>query len=1107
FAAEVTRVAREVGTEGKLGGQAEVPGVSGTWKDLTDNVNSMAANLTDQVRGIAKIVTAVANGDLKQKLTVQAKGEIASLAETINNMIDTLATFADQVTGVAREVGVDGRLGGQAVVPGAAGTWRDLTDNVNQLAENLTTQVRAIAEVATAVTKGDLSRTIQVGARGEVEELKNNINEMIRNLKETTQTNAEQDWLKTNIAKFTRLLQGQRDLLEVSKLTLSELAPLVGAQHGIFYIIETDEEGEMVLKMKSSYGYRERRVISNSLRLGESLVGQAALEKQRILLTNVPADYVRINSGLGEASPLNVIILPVLFEGTPKAVIELAAFERFNATHQSFLEQLTEGLGIVINTIQASTRTEDLLKQSQSLAKELQSQQEILKKTNEELEDKARLLEEQKIEVEQKNQEVELAKSALEEKAEQLALTSKYKSEFLSNMSHELRTPLNSLLILAQQLAENPQGNLDDKQCEYARTIQNAGHDLLALINDILDLSKIESGTVTLDLHDLPFNEVQKQMERVFRHQFERKGLQYEIDLSNNLPKKMFTDAKRLQQILKNLLSNALKFTERGKVVLHIERATGGWSSDNRSLNEASEVIAFAVADTGIGIPQPKQKIVFEAFQQADGGTSRKYGGTGLGLAISRELAQLLGGEMVLQSEIGEGSTFTLYLPLRYTPQTAMQSNRRIQDFVNRVAESAPIQEMLSQVDLAFGELPDDREKIEPGDLVLLIVEDDYNYARILHQAAKQEGFKSIIAESGESALQFTEHYRPTAITLDINLPDMNGWVLLDRLKVNLNTRHIPVRVLSITALEKTHWAQGYAVLDQSDKPTSIEGVAEVIKQIKDYVQKPQKHLVIVGQDGDTHRDNLEISDSGDIQVSVASSLEDGIATLSKDNADCLLVDAGLPDKAALRLLESIVKQPMLRRIPVIMQGHPDLTKQEEKKLKRLMEQLTVKEVLSEERLFAETALFLHRSATNFSEAKRRLLFDLFSPNQMLAGKKILIVDDDIRNIFALTSLLETYNIEVLSTDNGKSAINILKQTPDISVILMDMMMPEYDGYQTMSEIRSLENYRQLPIIAITAKAMKGDRQKCIDAGASDYIAKPVNTDQLLSALRVWAYR
>ena len=575
-------MAREVGTEGKLGGQAQVKGVSGTWKDLTDNVNFMAGNLTSQVRGIARVVTAVANGDLKQKLTVEAKGEIAALADTINGMIDTLATFADQVTTVAREVGVEGKLGGQASVPGAAGTWKDLTDNVNQLAANLTTQVRAIAEVATAVTKGDLTRSIKVEAQGEVAALKDNINEMIVNLKDTTLKNAEQDWLKTNLAKFSRMLQGQKDMLTVGRLILSELAPVVSAQHAVFYT--HDALGDPpCLTLLASYAYEQAGRRRQAARAGRRAGRPVRLEKQKILLTNVPPDYIRISSGLGSAAPVNVIVLPVVFEGQVKAVLELASFERFNPTHQAFLDQLTESIGIVLNTIEANMRTEDLLKQSQSLAKELQSRQEELQQTNQELQEKARLLAHQNVEVERKNQEVEQARQALEEKAEQLALTSKYKSEFLANMSHELRTPLNSLLILSDQLSKNPDGNLSPKQTEYAKTIHSSGNDLLMLINDILDLSKIESGTVVLDVGELRFADLHNYVERTFRHVAEAKGVDFAVELDPSLPRTLTTDSKRLQQIIKNLLSNAFKFTHHGQVSFKVVAGRRRLASGQRS--------------------------------------------------------------------------------------------------------------------------------------------------------------------------------------------------------------------------------------------------------------------------------------------------------------------------------------------------------------------------------------------------------------------------------------------------------------------------------------------------------------------------------------------
>src|SRR6187455_1393088 len=664
FAAEVTRVAREVGTEGKLGGQAQVPGVAGTWKDLTDNVNVMAANLTEQVRGIVKVVTAVANGDLEQNLTVKSKGEVAALADTINNMTRTLATFADQVTSVAREVGVQGQLGGQAEVPGAAGTWKDLTGNVNLLAANLTTQVRAIAEVATAVTKGDLTRSIQVDARGEVAELKDNINTMIDNLRLTTDRNTEQDWLKTNLARFTNMLQGQRDLATVGRLLLSELTPLVNAQQGVIYQVESEELHTM--RLLSAYADDGANGHPQRLRVGEGLIGQCAADRRRMLITDMPDRAVPIGSALFKVVPSNIIVLPVLFENQVKAVIELASVSQFTALQTMFLEQLTASIGIVLNSIEATMQTEGLLKQSQQLAGELQAQQRELQQTNEQLEQKAQQLAERNVEVERKNQEIEQARRALEEKAAELALTSKYKSEFLANMSHELRTPLNSILILGQQLAENPGGNLTDKQIEFARTIHGAGTDLLNLISDILDLSKIESGTVSVEAEEIFFSSLVDMLTRPFRHEGEARRLSFKTSLDPNLGPYVTTDPKRLLQVLKNLLSNAFKFTSQGGVELQVGIGKSGWNPEHPALSQAHTVVAFAVTDTGIGIAPEKQRIIFEAFQQADAGTSRKYGGTGLGLAISRELAHLLGGEIQLRSAPDQGSTFTLYLPLRY---------------------------------------------------------------------------------------------------------------------------------------------------------------------------------------------------------------------------------------------------------------------------------------------------------------------------------------------------------------------------------------------------------------------------------------------------------
>ncbi|MEY4511752.1 MAG: hypothetical protein RLZZ450_3874, partial [Pseudomonadota bacterium] len=776
-----------------LGAEARVPGVSGVWKDLTDNVNIMASNLTKQVRGIVKVVTAVANGDLSQKFVLEAKGEVAALAETINNMTDTLRLFADQVTSVAREVGIEGKLGGQAKVPGAAGTWRDLTDNVNQLAGNLTSQVRAIAEVSTAVAKGDLTRSVTVAAQGEVAALKDNINQMIGNLKDTTHKNQEQDWLKTNLARFSSMMQGQRSIMSVAQLIMSELTPLVDAQHGAFFFLDSEGSNDPTLHLIASYGFGGRKSLANSYKLRESLIGQCAFEKKRILMTDVPDNFMYIASGMGEAPPRGVVVLPVLFEGETKAVIELASFKTFNPNYLTFLDQLMDSVGVILNMISSSMRTEELLQQLKKSNVELEAQAA-------ELNDKAKLLE-------VKNNEVELASRSLEEKAEQLSLISKYKSEFLANMSHELRTPLNSLLILSKMLAENRDGNLTDEQVKFAETVYTSGNDLLSLINEILDLSKVEAGKMPIDPKTFHVRDVRDYLEQTFRHVADQKGLSFEIRTSGSLPNTMFSDISRLQQILKNLLSNAFKFTGKGGVSMIIARVEAG-SHEGQ--------ISFAVKDTGIGISPDKQKLIFEAFQQADGTTSRKYGGTGLGLTISREIARLLGGSIDVVSAPDQGSTFTLYLPALY-----------------------------------------------------------------------------------------------------------------------------------------------------------------------------------VGAD-----------------------------SVREEDSDIVRNDA-----------ESVNPLP--------------------------------------------------------------LDFDF-------QGKKILLVDDDLRNLFALRTVLESRNVSVLHAENGRVALELLQTHPDIDLVLMDTMMPEMDGLSATRAIRDLTQFQQLPIVSLTAKAMKGDREKAIEAGATDYVTKPVDPDKLLAVVHRW---
>jgi CheY-like chemotaxis protein/signal transduction histidine kinase/HAMP domain-containing protein len=1098
FAAEVTRVAREVGTDGKLGGQAKVPGVAGTWKDLTDNVNVMAANLTEQVRGIVKVVTAVANGELTQKLTVNAKGEVAALAETINNMTDTLATFADQVTTVAREVGVEGRLGGQASVPGAAGTWKDLTGNVNLLADNLTNQVRAIAEVATAVTKGDLTRSIQVEASGEVADLKDNINTMIDNLRLTTDRNTEQDWLKTNLARFTGMLQGQRDLSSVGRMLLSELAPLVDAQQGVIYQMDSEESASMILLSAFASDGPDGQL--RRLKIGEGLVGQCAAEKRRMLIGNLPEGTVPIRSGLFEAVPRNVIVLPVLFEDRVKAVIELASLSTFTASHLAFLEQLTASIGIVLNSIEATMQTEGLLKQSQQLATELQTQQKELQQTNEQLAQKAQQLAEQNVEVERKNQEIEQARRALEEKAKELALTSKYKSEFLANMSHELRTPLNSILVLGQQLTDNPEGNLTPRQVEFARTIHGAGTDLLNLISDILDLSKIESGTVSVDAEEVFFASLLDMVGRPFRHEAENRKLSFEVHTDPHLSRSLVTDSKRLQQVLKNLLSNAFKFTEHGGVQLSVTVAPSGWSEDHPILASAASVIAFEVSDTGIGIPSEKQRIIFEAFQQADAGTSRKYGGTGLGLAISRELASLLGGEIQLRSAPGRGSSFTLYLPQTYVgpsaPQAALAERR-----------TGPLPRQLSPaaVELAVERVADDRTNLEPDDPVLLIVEDDPHYARVLVDLSHDKGFKVLVAMGGAEALVLAREFRPSAVSLDVFLPDMLGWTVLNHLKQDPATRHIPVQMLTLD--EDRHHGLTRGAFSFVTKPTTPEGLDSALARIKEYTRPRRKRLLVVEDNPAEQLSIRELLGHDDIDVFIASTGAEALAAVTEQAYDCVVLDLRLPDMTGFEVLERLGATPELADLPVVVFTGKELSPDEDARLHSLARSVVVKGVESPERLLDETALFLHRVVADLPPEKQRMLDRLHRSDDALVGKRVLVVDDDVRNIFALSSVLERRGMTVLTAGTGREAISTLESTPDIAIVLMDIMMPEMDGYETMQVIRQNAMFRRLPIIALTAKAMKGDREKCLEAGASEYLAKPVNTEQLLSALRVWLHR
>jgi CheY-like chemotaxis protein/signal transduction histidine kinase len=946
-----------------------------------------------------------------------------------------------------------------------------------------------------------LTRSIQVEASGEVAELKDNINTMIDNLRLTTDRNTEQDWLKTNLARFTGMLQGQRDLATVGRMLLSELAPLVNAQQGVIYQMETEETAGMVLL--SAFADDGESGHLRRLRIGEGLVGQVAAEKRRMLISDLPEKTVPIRSGLFESVPRNVIVLPVLFEDRVKAVIELASLSAFTASHLAFLEQLTASIGIVLNSIEATMQTEGLLKQSQQLAAELQTQQKELQQTNEQLAQKAQQLAEQNVEVERKNQEIEQARRALEEKAKELALTSKYKSEFLANMSHELRTPLNSILVLGQQLSENPDHNLTPKQVEFARTIHGAGTDLLNLISDILDLSKIESGTVSVEAQEVFFTNLLEMVGRPFRHEAENRRLAFEVQLDPQLSRSLVTDSKRLQQVLKNLLSNAFKFTEHGSVRLAVSVATKGWSEDHPILSGGASVVAFEVTDSGIGIALDKQRIIFEAFQQADASTSRKYGGTGLGLAISRELASLLGGEIQLRSTPGQGSTFTLYLPLTYVGPSASKlttsdwrtsSTATPLQLSNIVVSEHPVERIL-----------DDRDNLQPDDAVLLIVEDDPHYARVLCDLSRDKGFKVLVALRGAEALALAREFHPTAVSLDVFLPDMLGWTVLNHLKQDPATRHIPVQMLTLD--EDRHHGLARGAFAFVNKPTSPEELDSALGRIKDYATPRRKRLLIVEDNPAEQMSIRELLGYDDIDVSVVSTGAEALDVVTREAFDCVVLDLRLPDMTGFDILERMRDIPAVNDLPVVVFTGKELSPEEDARLHMLARSVVVKGVESPERLLDETALFLHRVVADLPQEKQKMLDRLHRSDEALIGKKVLVVDDDMRNIFALSSVLERRGMAVLTAGTGREAISMLESTPDVAIVLMDIMMPEMDGYATMQVIRQNPSFRRLPIIALTAKAMKGDREKCLEAGASEYLAKPVNTEQLLSALRMWLHR
>ena len=982
-------------------------------------------------------------------------------------MTGTLAIFAEQVITVAREVGVEGKLGGQAKVPGAAGTWRDLTNNVNQLAENLTSHIRAIGTVATAVTKGDLTRYVAVEASGEMAALKDNINEMIRNLRETTQKTTEQDWLKTNLARFNRMLQGQRDLATVARQVLSELAPLVCVQQGALYIAEPDADGETRLNLLSSYASAPD--LSKSFRLGEGLVGQCALEKRKLVILDVPAEHFRVRSGLGSSTPSSLLILPVLFEGEVNAAIELASFGQLSPVHQVFLDQLTESLGVVVNTISASMRTEALLTQSQSLTQVL--------------EEKAKLLE-------IKNREIEFAKADIEEKAEQLGLTSRYKSEFVANMSHELRTPLNSLLILSRMLVDNPDGNLTEKQVAFSQTIHASGNDLLSLINDILDLSKIESGTLAVEPSEVLLEDLRAYVEQGFRHVAQEKGLDFCVELTGRPPSSIHTDPKRLQQVLKNLLSNAFKFTERGSVTMTISTASYGWNREHAILNGAACVVAFSVSDTGMGIAEEKQRIIFEAFQQADGTTSRRFGGTGLGLSISREIANLLGGEIRVVSVPGSGSTFTFYLPSQFVPPAPERARRASAETSvpwphapGVAAERSAPQEATTPERAAQG----------GGNCLLALAEDNPALRETLRGLAERAGLDNVVTEDPRIDPSQVAKLHPSGVLLDLRTGELDAWIALDRLKHNLSTAHVPILALARPTDRRKALGMGAAAVADPLVPVELE---VALRRLQSFRRGETRRLLIADEDPRSSSSLVALLRGEGVEIRPVFSAADASLALSAEDFQCLLLSLG----DGSELLDLAARAPDL---PILVHVPRPLRDAEAQRVAEARVRQQIEVTHSSDQLLRQSCLLLHRPEDTLTSAQRRLLLEATQRRAALSGVQVLIIDDDVRNIFAMTSALERHGALVSYADNGRQGLELLSSGPPVQAVLVDIMMPELDGYEVMRRIREQPRHRALPLIAVTAKAMPADREKCIRAGATHYLAKPVDAGQLVSALRV----
>ena len=1021
----------------------------------------------------------VARGDLSLEKIKTESDEIGQVNASFINMINSL----QEITSVCEAIAV-GDFSRSVKIKSDKDI---LGKSVNQMAENL----RNVVRQADSIAEGDYS--IEIQPHSEQDELGTALHKMTNALK-----NMVADYEKTNLLKSAGMelndrMRGEQDTGELAQNIITYICEHISAKIGALYIVEKD-----MLSMAGSYAYQKIDERFKAFEFNEGLVGQAAREKKRILVTDIPDDYIKIESGLGNALPRHIVLAPFLFEETVKGVIELGSFREFSELDFTFLDQASDNIAIAVNSAQSRNKMESLFEQTKEQAEELQAQQEELRQTNEELEEQTQILEEQKEKIQKTNFELNNARKLLEKKAGDLEISSQYKSEFLANMSHELRTPLNSILLLSKLLYDNKKGTLTEKQVEFAQTIYSSGSDLLSLINEILDLSKIESGRVELRIDDVNLADFAASMEQKFQPIAVEKDLNFNIKVADNLPAHIRTDHQRISQIVKNFLSNAFKFTYKGEIKLKIERPDTKTNLSKSGL-DPEKVIAISVSDSGIGIAKDKFRLVFEAFRQADGTTSRKYGGTGLGLSISRELAGYLGGEIHLESEEGKGSVFILYLPEKIeskiiTKKTSLKKgDQKIQPPNKQTSKSE-----------SLNIIKDDRRELSPEDKSILIIEDDPDFAKILCGLSREKEFKILVAGDGETGLHLADYYKPSAIILDINLPGMDGWAVMSWLKENPKTRHIPVHFMSVS--DKNLDAMKMGAIGFLTKPVSMDNLEQAFRKIDKMISKSQKNLLIVEDDAVQKNAIVELLAGKDIFITTASTGKEANKHLQSGIFDCIILDLGLPDMSGVELLAKIKNNENLLNIPIIVYTGKALTKEEEITINEYAEKIIIKGAKSSEKLLDDTALFLHRVQSELPEEKQKMLKMIHDKELIFKDKKILLVDDDMRNVYAITNLLEEKGMHVLAGKNGKECLGQLNNNPDVDLVLIDIMMPEMNGYEAIREIRNQHKFKDLPVIALTAKAMKGDRAKCIEAGANEYLAKPVDTDKLLSMMRVWLY-